>query len=257
MKKISAIFTILSMFMTQAFAWVGGPYGNNTADGFSGGIFQYIVRGTNVSGMARFTQNTASSYNSQFGDSVIYYNGITYYGESYGFVDFVSGMVDGIINANASGADLTNPASVLTSANGNSWGVFNGVRYGIGNPLVGGVYTPGGPESTFQTANATWTGNITRKYPVTRFDGAGFMTFFGEGESTDASFDRVSQATGELLAPPGAGTPLARDPLNFTQREFITVPSDSFKNKTVVPIAVYGGRISTTPYFGSNAFQAL
>jgi hypothetical protein len=61
MKKISAILTILSLFMSQAFAWRGGPYGNNTLDGLDGGIFQYIVRGTNVSGMARFSQNTASS----------------------------------------------------------------------------------------------------------------------------------------------------------------------------------------------------
>ncbi len=254
MKKISAIFTILSMFMTQAFAWVGGPFGNNTLDGLDGGIFQYIVRGTNVSGMSRFSQNTSSGYNSQFGDSVLYYNGITYYGESYGFVDFASGQVDGIINANVAGADLTNPASVLTSANGNSWGVFNGVRYGIGNPLVGGVYTPGGPESNFQTANATWNGTLTRKYPAPRFSGTGFMTFFGEGESTDASFERVVQATGELLGLPAG---VVRDPANFTQRLFVTVPSDAFKNKTVVPISVYGGRISVAPFFGSQAFQAL
>jgi hypothetical protein len=122
----------------------------------------------------------------------------------------------------------------------------------VGNPLVGGFYTAGGPEATYMTANSTWTGTITRKFPVPRFDGTGVMTFFGEGESTDASFERVSQATGELITPPAN-----RDPLNFTQRDYFTIPTDSFKNKTVVPITVYGGRISAAPFLGSAAFQAL
>ena len=250
MKQLTALFTIFAMFTGQAFAWIGGPYSNNTYDGFDGGIFQYTFRGNNVSGMARFTQNTSSSYNSEFGDSVTYYNGITYYGESYGFVDFVSGIVDGIVNATAAGTDLNNPAAVLRSANGTSWGVFNGVRYGTGNPLFG-PYSPGGPEGTYMTANATWTGKLTKRYPVPRFSGTGEMTFFGEGESTDDAFDRTLVSTGDFALANVA------EPRNGTQRNFLTVPSDSFKNKSVVPISVFGGRISTQPYLGSNAFQSL
>ena len=98
MKQITALLTIFAMFTSHASAWVGGPYSNNTFDGFDGGIFQYTFRGNNVTGLARFTQNTSSSYNSEFGDSVTYYNGVAYYGESYGFVDFSSGVVDGITN---------------------------------------------------------------------------------------------------------------------------------------------------------------
>ena len=253
MKQFTALLTIFAMLASQAFAWTGGPYSNNTYDGFDGGIFQYTFRGNNVSGMARFTQNTSSSYNSEFGDSVVYFNGVTYYGESYGFVDFPSGLVDGIVNATAAGTDLNNPAAVLRSTNGTSWGVFNGVRYGAGNPLFGG-YSPGGPESTYMTANASWTGALTRKFPVPRFTGEGEMTFFGEGESLEdplAVFDRSVVSTGDFLT--GANDP-AR---SGTQRSFYTVPSDSFKNKSVVPITVYGGRISTQPYLGSAAFQAL
>ena len=252
MKQITALLTIFAMFAGQAFAWTGGPYSNNTYDGFDGGIFQYTFRGNNVSGMARFTQNTGSSYNSEFGDSVMYYNGITYYGESYGFVDFVSGNVDGIINATAAGTDLNNPAAVLRTSNGTSWGVFNGVRFGTGNPLFG-PYSPGGPEATYMTANGTWTGKITRKYPVPRFSGAGEMTFFGEGESTDDSFDLTLVSTGDFLTPRNGGL----DPANGTQRNFVSIPTDSFKNKSVVQIMVFGGRISTQPYLGSNAFRAL
>jgi hypothetical protein len=252
MKQITALLTIFAMFASPALAWTGGPYGNNTYDGFDGGIFQYTFRGNNVSGLARFSQNTAAAYNSEFGDSVTYYNGITYYGESYGFVDFVSGFVDGIINGTAAGTDLNNPASVLRTATGTSWGVFNGVRYGTGNPLFG-PFSPGGPEATFMVANATWTGVLTRRKPVPRFTGSGEMTFFGEGESDDTSFDRTLVSTGDFLTP----RPNNLDPANGTQRNFQTVPTDSFKNKSVVPITVYGGRISTQPYFGSNAFQAL
>jgi len=254
MKQLTALALIFAMFVSPTFGWVGGPYGNNTFDGLDGGIFQYTFRGNKVSGLARFTQNTSSSYNSEFGDAVVYYNGITYYGESYGFVDYPTGIVDGIVNATAAGTDLNNPAAVLRSTNGTSWGVFNGVRYGTGNPLFG-PFAPGGPSGSYMVANAQWSGEITRKYPVPRFAGEGEVTFFGEGESdSTTSFDRTLVSTGDF-APPrlDAGLP----PANGTQRNFITIPSDSFKNKVVVPITVFGGRISTQPYLGSNAFQAL
>jgi len=253
MKQFCALLTIFAMFATQAFAWTGGPYSNNTYDGFDGGIFQYTIRGNNVSGLARFSQNSASAFNSEFGDSVVYYNGVTYYGESYGFVDYVGGLADGVVNATAAGTDLNNPAALLRSANGTSFGVFNGVRYGTGNPLFG-PFTPGGPEASYFTANATWTGKITKKFPTPRFQGAGEATFFGEGESVDtASFDETRVSTGDFLTP----LPGGRDPANGTFRDYFTVPSDSFKNKTVVPITVNGGRVSTQPFLGSNAFQAL
>jgi hypothetical protein len=252
MKQITALLTIFAMFVSPAAAWVGGPYGNNTHDGFDGGIFQYTFRGANVMGLARFTQNTASSYNSEFGDSVTYYNGVTYYGESYGFVDYVTGICDGVVNATAAGTDLNNPAAVLRSANGTSFGVFNGVRYGTGNPLFG-PYSPGGPEATQMVANMVWTGSLTRRFPVPRFSGVGEVTFFGEGESTDESFDLTLVSTGDFLTPRPGGLPEA----NGTQRQFVTVPTDSFKNKTVVQVTIFGGRISTQPYLGSNAFQAL
>ncbi len=259
MKQFCALLTVFSMLTAPTFAWTGGPYSNNTYDGLDGGIFQYTVRGDNVSGLARFSQNTSSAYNSEFGDSVIYYNGVTYYGESYGFIDYAGsdaggeGLASGIINATASGTDLNNPAAVLRSANGTSFGVFNGVRYGTGNPLFG-PYSPGGPESTYMVCNAQWDGHITKKFPTPRFSGTGTATFFGEGESDETiSSDRTLVSTGDFLNPRANNLPEA----NGTQRDFTTVPSDAFKNKTSVAITVYGGRISTSPYLGSNAYQAL
>ncbi len=254
MKQLTAFLLIFTMLAGPAFAWKGGPYSNNTLDGIDGGIFQYTLRGDRVSGLARFSQNTSAAYNSEFGDSVVYYNGITYYGESYGFVDYVSGTADGIVNASAAGTDLNNPAAVLRTSTGTSWGVFNGVRYGTGNPLFG-PFTPGGPSGSYMVANASWAGFVTRTHPVPRFAGEGEITFFGEGDSDSAnSFDRTLVSTGDF-APPrlDAGLP----PANGTQRNFITIPSDSFKNKVTIPITVIGGRISTAPYFGPAAFQAL
>lgn len=96
------------------------------------------------------------------------------------------------------------------------------------------------------TANASWTGKLTRKHPVPRFSGSGEMTFFGEGESLESpdNFDTTLVSTGDFLTPRPGGL----DPANGTQRSFTTVPTDSFKNKTVVLITVFGGRISTQPY---------
>jgi len=39
MKQFTALLTIFAMLASQAFAWTGGPYSNNTYDGFDGGIF--------------------------------------------------------------------------------------------------------------------------------------------------------------------------------------------------------------------------
>jgi len=253
MKQLTALVLILSMLVSPALAWKGGPYSNNTVDGLDGGIFQYSFRGNRVSGLARFSQNTSSSYNSEFGDSVLYYNGITYYGESYGYVDFFTDVVDGIVNAAAAGTDLNNPAAVLRTSTGTSWPVFNGVRYGAGNPLFG-AYTPGGPEASYMVANASWQGFITRRAPIVRFLGEGEITFFGEGESTDESVDRTLISTGDFGPPNStAGLP----PANGSTRNYVTVPSDSFKNKVTIPITVSGGRISYQPYLGSRAYQAL
>jgi hypothetical protein len=254
MKKFSASFALAAMFLqSTAFAWVGGPYSNNTTDGIDGGIFQYTIRGSRTSGMSRFSQNLSSSYNSEFGDSVIYFRGTTYYGESYGFVDFASKKVDGIINASASGAD-NNPQSLWRSATGTTWGVFNGVRYGIGNPLFGGVFDGTSPSSKRSVVNASWRGKLTKTRPVPRFNGKGEASFLGEGNSTTTT--TITSATGDFDTPTPPALPVD-PPTNGSITTTVVNRGDGGKLESRVRIRVYGGRISVAPYLGTNAFRAL
>ena len=254
MKKFSAIFSLAAMFLqSSAFAWVGGPYSNNTADGFDGGIFQYTIRGSRTSGMSRFSQNLGSSYNSEFGDSIIYYRGTTYYGESYGFVDYASKKVDGIINAATAGAD-NNPQTLWRSATGTTWGVFNGVRYGIGNPLFGGLFDGSNAAAKRSVVNASWSGKLTKTRPVPRFSGRGEASFLGEGNSSTTT--TIVSATGDFDTPTPPAVPV--DPPTNGSITTVTVNSgDGAKLERTVRIRVYGGRVSLFPYLGTNAFRAL
>ena len=254
MKKFSACFALAAMLsQSTAFAWVGGPYSDNTTDGITGGIFQYTIRGKRTSGMSRFSQNTASAFNSEFGDSVVYFRGTTYYGESYGFVDFASQKCDGMINAATAGAD-NNPQSLWRSATGTTWGVNNGVRYGIGNPLFGGVFDGSNNAAKRAVVNATWSGKLTKTKPVPRFSGKGEASFLGEGNSSTTI--TVSSATGDFDTPTPPALPVD-PPTNGSITTTTINQGDGPKVEATIKIKVYGGRISTAPYLGTNAFRAL
>lgn len=251
MKKFSAIFSLAAMFLqSSCFAWVGGPYSNNTTDGIDGGIFQYTIRGSRTSGMSRFSQNTGSAFNSEFGDSIIYHRGVTYYGESYGFVDFASKRVDGIINAASAGSD-NNPQNAWRNSTGTTWGVFNGVRYGNPNPVNGAGFDPTNPLPSNSVVNATWRGKLTRTRPVPRFAGRGEASFLGENNTTTTT--TVLASSGDFQTPPA---PPAQ-PSNGRRSVTVTVTGDVASVERTVRIRVYGGRVGLFPYLGTNQFQAL
>ena len=215
MKKFGAFLSLLGLFsQSTALAWVGGPYGGNTYDGFTGGIFGGTIRGSASSGIFKFSQGN-ESYVSPFGDSVVYSKGLAYYGECYGFVDFDSKTVSGVTNAAANGTNLNDPNSSPQYRNISGFGF--GVDNGLPGTVIGGSYTTGaggsiGPAGTNAgIANSSWNGKITKSKQTMRFKARGEMSFFGT--ATEVTEFNSVVSTGDFQNPRfDAGTP-GRDPV--------------------------------------------
>lgn len=252
MKKFGAILSLLALIsQSTALAWIGGPYSNNTYDGFDGGVFSGTIRGSRCTGLFRFSQG-AEAYVSPFGDSIVYFKGMTYYGESYGFIDTVGGSATGVTNGQNSGNNTGDPGgSNFRNNNGTGFGVSNG---------VGTTVNAGGAAINQQfgninsaAANASWNGKITSKRPTIRFKGKGEISFFGLG-GTISTYESV-ESTGDFFEPrvgPG-GEALADS--DGTRASVTTRDNDFPKFTDVIKIKVTGGRVSTTPFFGPAEYQ--
>jgi hypothetical protein len=223
MKKITALLTLASFFVGQTaplMAWVGGPYSGNTYDGFQGGVFQYTLSMKNGMGMARFASSLEAMV-SPFAQGVVFHEGITYYGESFGMIDTVSSTASGIING------LSAPANSITGAPQNA-GVPNTFRNSASHNYV---------------ANVAWNGKITNKRPTIRFKGKGFAYFFDENyeDTSTTSIDSV-EATVEIPGPPGT------DPGVRTSSTVQTITSAGLPPMVKKKVKVFGGRISPIAY---------
>ena len=141
MKKILTLITsALVISGSSAFAWVGGPWSNNSYSQTTTGTYQAVMYMVNGVGLARFSDDVTSQF-SQVNQSVIFHEGTVYIGECFGTVDRTSGegsgSVIGIINsASAAGGsvtgtfqcDITSDAPVMR---------FYGRSSGITNPITG------------------------------------------------------------------------------------------------------------------------
>ncbi len=244
MKKFGATISIFAMLMqSTAFAFVGGPYGNNTYDGLDDGIFQYTLRGRNVTGLARFSQSTESAFVSPIGDSIVYMKGIAFYGDSYGFVDTNSKTADGIIN----GTRDTNTANAIGLIQRFPTSVGFGVRNNVG------LFTPSSANglSPSNAVNAHWKGKITSSRPSIRFSGKGKISLIGDGEFTSVN---TTVATRNFnVGPNGTLVPTLNNAAATagTGAVSTTIAADTvipeIKEELKVNIRVTGGRISVTP----------
>lgn len=249
MKKFGAFLSLLGLlFQSSAQAWVGGPYGGNTYDGFTGGIFGGTIRGSGTSGIFKFSQGN-EAYVSPFGDSIVYHGGLAYYGECYGFVDFDSKTVSGVTNGSNTGANLNDPNASPTYRNvfGQGFGVSNG---GAG---VAANNSFQNATSSQSNANSSWNGKLTKTKQTTRFRAKGEMSFFGnatEVVSTDnvastGVYDdpRLDVDTTLLIA----GGTLSSTPGNGTVRRVLS-SNNNYPNITdTVRIKVYGSRTFVGP----------
>ena len=256
MKKFGAYLSLLGLFsQATALAWVGGPYGGNTYDGFTGGVFAGTIRGPSCSGMFRFSQDATSPYVSPFGDSIVYHKGMAYYGECYGEVDFDSKTVSGVINGSNNGSNLNDPNASPQFRNlyGNGFGVQNGTGAGIA-----ATNNFGGANSTTAVANSFWIGKITKSKQTMRFKAKGQMTLFGNATevveynrvSSTGDFEspRFSEDTGLNLIgtgnPPGTGSTVR-----------VSGAVNNYPNvQSTIKINVYGSRTSVGSFAGPTAY---
>ncbi len=219
MKKFVATIAFLAMGFHAApvMAHVGGPYSNNTHDGFQGGVFQGMMTMKNGSGMFRFSAGLEPII-SPFAQSVVFHQGFIYYGDCFGMLDFVSKKISGMTNG------MTAPPGATTT---------NGTPNFISNGQANYV------------CNTVWNGKITSTAPSVRFKAKGFAYII------DATYEHQITTTIDTTPPPielPDGTAIVT-----TKTETITesgpIPTQRIK------IRVSGGRLSPIAYttFGAAA----
>lgn len=214
MKKYAAALTFLTVLFqsTSAMAWIGGPYSNNTADGKSGGVFQGTITMKNGSGMFRFSTGQ-EPFNSPNAESVVFHEGLVFYGDCFGQVDFHAKRVSGITN---------------------------------GNTALGGGVTPiGAPVFPFSNGNdaficnTQWAGKMRKVYPGLTFRAKGWAYIF------DSNYQNNTSTT---ITTDFAPVDLPNDGGTVTTTVTQTISSNQGAPKTKVKIKVYGSRVSPVAY---------
>ncbi len=221
MKKLAVALTFISVFFqaVPAMAFVGGPYGNNTHDGFQGGVFQGMMSFKNGSGMFRFSTGL-EPYVSPFAQSVVFHKGIGYFGECFGMVDFPSKKISGSTNG------LSSPP---------------GSTSGAGTPST---FTNGNIQ---QVCNTVWNGKLTSTSPSVRFRAKGFAYVFDAAYSNTTDTTIITAGVHvDLPVPPGGA-------IDTTVTQVITEHDTPPMER--VKIRVFGGRVSPVAYsvFGTAA----
>jgi hypothetical protein len=231
MKKIGSIISILAIFLQgTAFAWIGGPYSGNTYDGFTNGNYRYTIRAKHLNGIAKFAENNSSPFVSEFGDSVVYFKGTAYYGESYGSADFDAKSISGVFNASVNGAGGGFGAQLGDNSSDGSHGVSNGPRADLSD--VGAL-------AQRAVINGEWTGRFTRTSLTARFKGKGRATVLGNGDTVGSRL--VSIDTGFTATnPPNPNA-------NTTQTQTTFTISNAASPTDTVKIRVQGSRVSLAP----------
>jgi hypothetical protein len=219
MKKIVASVTALSFFLQAmpAMAWVGGPYSNNTHDGKTGGVFQGMVTMKNGSGMFRFSTGS-EPFISPNANSVMFHQGLVFYGDCFGMVDFPSKRVSGVTNGNS---NINFPANTPVTPIGTP-----SIQFGNGNDNY--------------ICNTQWSGRFNRTAPGVTFKAKGHAYIFQSDYSNQTTTDIITSGIIEEL--PGDPAPIRET--TITQ----TISSSSPAPKKKVKIRVYGSRVSTIAY---------
>lgn len=220
MKKFIALVTVVSFFFqaVPAMAWVGGPYSNNTTDGFSGGIFQGMISMKNGSGLFKFSTGSESTV-SPNASSVVFHQGLVFYGDCWGLVDFHSKKISGITNGQS---------SLGTGDAGAAAGTTDGlpsIPFGNGNDSF--------------VCNTQWSGKITKSVPVPLFRAKGFAYIFDATYSNTITTDVVTDGIIEEL--PGDPAPIRQTTITQTITQSESAP------KQKIRIRVRGSRVSFIP----------
>jgi hypothetical protein len=229
MKNFFASLTFVSILFqsTSAMAWVGGPYSNNTPDGKSGGVFQGTISMKNGSGMFRFATGS-EPFISPNANSVIFHEGLVYYGDCFGMVDFQAKRISGITNG-------------LTDFDVNNGAGGSGNITPIGTP----AFIFGNSATGFFVCNTEWAGKINKTAPGVTFKAKGYAYVFdGAGQNV---------TTTSITTESAANVDLPNDTGTVTTTTVQTIVSNEPAEKTKLKIKVYGSRVSTIAYTSFGA----
>jgi hypothetical protein len=183
--KFTLFFVALFAMPLTSHAIVGGPFdGNDYSAAYdNSGVYQVAFRMKNGSGFAQWGSNVnlaakvsssggsssgASSLGSILNRSLIYFQGIEYFGTAFGIVDVDAGFVNGGTNG---------ISDISSSASSSSGGVGGGSSASSTVPIV----TNG---DRGYTANSEYEAKITDKGPILRFSGKGQLTILGRDATT-------------------------------------------------------------------------
>lgn len=245
MKKFSATITLLALAFQSvpAMAWVGGPYSNNTPDGKSGGVFQGSVTFKNGSGTFKFATG-AEPFITPQASSVMMHEGVVYYGDAFGMVDFQSESITCTTNGLSSLGTVTPLDQTTTDPS-----------------VVNGTTPVGDPGTTFGNGfdngvcNTQFAGKIKGPSPGTTFKGKGWAYVFA-ADDYDVTFTTATTGPESTYLPifeiDDNGNAAVTDyvvvpPTNATQTQNFQAeyePSEKRKFRT----RVYGSRVSTIAY---------
>ncbi|MEM9478621.1 MAG: hypothetical protein AAGA58_03055 [Verrucomicrobiota bacterium] len=109
MKKIVSLITAISLLMPGlSFGHVGGPFSGDNFLVNNTGTYQILMFFRNGIGQARFSdqQDSIFSLPSLTDQAVFYFRGVTYFGRSFGAVDFARKKVTCIVQADSNGAGI-------------------------------------------------------------------------------------------------------------------------------------------------------
>ena len=219
MKKFVATLTLIATLFqaVPAMAWVGGPYSNNAADGRSGGVFQGMITMSNGSGMFRFSTGS-EPFISPNANSVIFHEGLVYYGDCFGMVDFPSKKISAVTNGRT---NITYPANTPVTP--------------VGTPSI--QFGNGADDSI---ANVSWSGKLTKTAPGVLFKGKGFAYFF------EANYSNQIQTT---ITTNGIIEELPGDPVPIRETTISQgITENEMTPKQKVKIKVFGSRVSPIAY---------
>lgn len=246
--KFTLFFAALFALPLSGYALTGGPFDNNdySAALDNAGIYQTAIRFKNGSGFSQWGNNvslsqptvsaaTPAAKGSYLNRSVIYCNGLTYFGMATGMVDHTANTVMGYTNGTTSGnATSGTTTAVVTNSTG--------------------------------TANTQWKAHINCTAPQLRYSGKGEITILSATPANATPVSKLVQTAlaaaladinaGPLSVDPNAGpTETTQQMISFQQKllraqlqavkAFTPSLSDtsSGDNGFAGPITVYGARI--------------
>lgn len=178
-KKLSLLLGLVAALPASSFAWVGGPFDGGDFNALldDRGIYQAAFRFENGSGYTQFGVNvdlgsatvggggsqnqTNASVGSNTNRTIVYYKGLTYFGNATGIVDHQSRTVNGFGNASSFSTLSSSSSSSASDGSVTSLQSSSSITYNNGLD---------------NTANVAWEAKITSTHPELRFEGKGELT---------------------------------------------------------------------------------